>query len=62
MTRTDNEIQSLLADPAVSYWLKGALQAALRRDCLDAARDAQGLATLLDARWAEITGALIHNA
>jgi hypothetical protein len=37
-------------DPACSYWLKLALTAALTRDPVDAANDAEVLARLLDAR------------
>ena len=40
----------LLGDPSCSYWLKDALSSALTRDPVDAANDAEVLATLLDAR------------
>jgi hypothetical protein len=33
-----------------SFWLKDALRDALKRDCLDAARDAEVLAKVLRAR------------
>lgn len=42
--------EDLLASPAVSYWLKDALRAALSRDPLDAAGDAELLAHVLGAR------------
>jgi hypothetical protein len=43
----------ILADPAASFWIKDALRAALRRDPVDAANDAQVLAQVLDARCEE---------
>jgi hypothetical protein len=42
------EIEQVLADPAASFWLKGALSSALDRDPVDAANDAEVLAQLLD--------------
>ena len=44
------KIDLILADPAASYWLKNALRAALTRDTVDAAHDAQALARLLAER------------
>lgn len=44
------EINAVLNEPSVSYWLKKALQAALDRDCVDAEHDAQILADLLARR------------
>ena len=41
-------IAEILAAPWTSYWLKDALTAALKRDCVDAARDAGLLAKLLE--------------
>ncbi|BBQ03395.1 hypothetical protein BSFA1_85230 (plasmid) [Burkholderia sp. SFA1] len=46
----DADIQAALNSPSMSYWLRDALLSALRRDCVDAARDAQILATRLDRR------------
>ncbi|MDR5769652.1 hypothetical protein [Caballeronia sp. LZ028] len=46
----DADIQAALNTPSTSYWLRDALPSALRRDCVDAARDAQILATWLDMR------------
>ena len=43
-------IAQIIADPAVSEWLKAALHAALSRDPVDAANDAEVLAKVLD-RW-----------
>ena len=40
----------VMADPATSAWLRRTLQSALERDPVDAANDAEVLATLLDAR------------
>jgi hypothetical protein len=43
-------IDEVLADPAVSFWLKTALRSALCRDPVDAARDSEILAQLLGQR------------
>jgi len=51
-------VQEILADPAVSSWLKNALREALSRDPVDAANDAEVLAKLLDRRCREILNAL----
>jgi hypothetical protein len=40
-------ISWILTDPATSYWLKNALKAALKRDPVDVANDAEHLASLL---------------
>jgi hypothetical protein len=50
-------IDEVLADPAASYWLKGALQSSLCRDPVDAARDSDVLARLLGRRCDEILSA-----
>lgn len=47
-------IEQIMADPAGSFWLKRALSAALARDPIDAANDAEVLAQLLDRRCREI--------
>lgn len=44
----------ILRDPAASTWLKHALSTALRRDPVDAVKDAQVLLWVLDERLAEI--------
>lgn len=44
------KIEQVLVDPASSYWLKEALQGALKRDPVDAVNDAMLLAELLEAR------------
>lgn len=47
-------IAEVLADPAASRWLKGALSSALDRDPVDAERDALELARLLTVRLVEL--------
>jgi hypothetical protein len=44
----------ILADPAASGWLKNALRAAITRDPVDAANDAEFLFRLLDRRACQI--------
>ena len=48
------DIEVVLADPAASYWLKNGLRAALLRDPVDAANDAEILAQLLQRRLLQI--------
>lgn len=43
-------IDEVMADPAVSHWLKDALREAMRRDCVDVVNDARLLHTLLKHR------------
>lgn len=43
-------IETVLVDPSMSYWLKDALRASLSRDPVDAARDAELLSNLLISR------------
>lgn len=40
----------IFADPAASFWIKSALRAALDRDPVDAANDAEVLAAVLHSR------------
>lgn len=47
---TAADVQSVLASPDASVWLKVALQSALQRDPVDAANDAELLAELLAKR------------
>ncbi len=47
-------IDQVLADPSASFWLRNALLAALSRDPVDAANDAEVLTRLLDRRCREI--------
>jgi hypothetical protein len=48
------QIEDVLHDPAASFWLTDALRAALARDPVDAANDAEVLARLLDRRCRKI--------
>lgn len=41
-------VEDLLKDPSTSVWLRIALTSALQRDPVDAANDAEILATVLD--------------
>ena len=43
-------IENVLSDPATSFWLKHALSAAIERDPVDAANDADLLSLLLAIR------------
>ena len=43
-------VEDLLKDPSTSFWLRNALIAALSRDPVDAANDAEVLARVLDRR------------
>ena len=47
-------IEDVMASPCTSRWLKVALSAALDRDAVDAAHDADMLAALLTARVDEL--------
>ena len=51
-------IEEVLRDPAASLWLRNALRAALVRDPVDAANDAEVLARLLDRRCRSILSQL----
>jgi hypothetical protein len=44
------DVQAILTSPSASLWLKDALQAALQRDPVDAAQDAELLALVLASR------------
>jgi hypothetical protein len=52
---SDRDIHTIIANPATSYWLSDALKAALKRDPIDAAHDAEQLASLLTQRAQEQT-------
>ena len=43
-------IDTILKDPSTSYWLKHAIKSALKRDPVDALRDAETLVELLKAK------------
>jgi len=47
-------IEEVLADPATSHWLKSSLKAAIERDPVNAANDADVLACLISDRYAEM--------
>lgn len=42
-------IEAILQSPTVSFWVKDALQSALKRDPVDAANDAEMLAAILSS-------------
>lgn len=48
---------ALMANPAISFWLKAAVEALEKRDPLDAASDAGFLFALAEARANETLGA-----
>ena len=50
------EIAAVLSEPSTSYWLRDALRAAMVRDPVDAANDAEVLARLLDERAYQCAG------
>jgi hypothetical protein len=51
----DRDIHAIIGNPSTSYWLSDALKAALKRDPIDAAHDAEQLASLLTQRAQEQT-------
>ncbi|HSG21509.1 MAG TPA: hypothetical protein VLA64_00975 [Azonexus sp.] len=50
----NEEIERLVSDPGVSFWLRDALLSALQRDPVDAANDAEMLFAVLDKRAIEV--------
>ena len=50
---SDRDIQAIIANPATSYWLRDALKAAMQRDPLDVANDAEFLAVIFAKRAQE---------
>ena len=52
------EIETVLQDPAASYWLKNALNSALQRDACDVVQDSAILAHLLQSRLERIKAVL----
>jgi hypothetical protein len=50
MDVVDNEIQAVIESPGTSFWLRQALEQALKRDCVDAANDAAFLSEILARR------------
>lgn len=55
----DADIQAALNAPSMSHWLRDALLSALRRDCVDAACDAQILAAWLARRCDAVVGSSV---
>lgn len=49
-----NQVEQVLASPATSTWLRNSLTAALQRDPIDAANDAEALSELLSARCEDL--------
>lgn len=49
------KILTALTDPSTSYWLRDALRSSIRRDPVDALKDAEQLVHLLRDRFAELT-------
>lgn len=58
-TGFNQQLAAIKIDPASSYWIKGAVDALLRRDPVDALCDVQALLALCQARveWAHRTRA-----
>ena len=52
----DAIIAGMMRDPSTSYWLKITMQAALKRDPLDAATDAEYMALILKVRCEKLMG------
>jgi len=50
ITGSETQMREILNDPTTSDWLKLALLTSMHRDPVDAARDAELLASLLSAR------------
>lgn len=48
------DVDAILASPSASFWLKDALRSALQRDPVDAANDAELLASILASRSAAV--------
>lgn len=56
------EIQTVLNDPSTSTWLRQALENALRRDPVDAARDAELCSIVLQRRADELLAAFADDS
>ena len=55
-----NEIDNVIMDPAASWWLKGCLAGALKRDPIDVANDLYVLKSLLN-EWCEKMNAVAER-
>ena len=51
----DRDIHAIIGNPSTSYWPSDALKAALKRDPIDTAHDAEQLTSLLTQRAQEQT-------
>lgn len=51
----EEEVQTILEDPAASFWLKKAVKSAIERDCFDAVTDSEALLRLMEKRALEVT-------
>lgn len=56
MTDLELDIDRVRNDPSASFWLKRSLDAALTRDPVDAASDAEALADILKRRADQLLG------
>lgn len=54
LSTPDDLIQRIADDPSASNWLKEAIQSLLKRDALDAVKDAELLASIFQARLSYI--------
>ncbi len=62
MTQLRITREALLADPCVSFWLKGMVRETESRDLLDCLQDAELLARLLRQEWSQIQSAAVPAA
>jgi hypothetical protein len=51
---TDELVQAICGDVSASVWLKEALNTLMRRDAVDAAKDARLLADIMQSRLEEL--------
>ena len=61
LQQIEKEIDSIIADPTNSYWLKIQLRTRLSRDCLEYAADAKALCDILDDRACAVLSGEIAN-
>lgn len=54
-------VDELIASPCTSYWLKDALRVLSQRDVLDASRDAEILALVMQKRCEDALGITISR-
>lgn len=53
--KISERLNTILNDPAASYWLKDALRSATRRDIVDAINDAETLLAILQDRFDKLS-------